>query len=125
VIAAAVGTTDLWVFQVLPADLAHEPGEPINFFAGLSPKCDSRVVRLMTSISREAEERLRLVSASGIEDSPPSARAIARKTKRWQQFAVKLVRTFQIAYAQVKMVEISCLFHFMIFNWSTSQFNRW
>jgi hypothetical protein len=80
VIAAAVGTTDLWAFQVLPADLADEPGEPINFFAGLSPKRDSRVVRLMTSILREAEERFRLVSAGSIEDSPPPARAIARKT---------------------------------------------
>jgi hypothetical protein len=83
VIAAAVGATDLWAFQIPPADLAHEPGELINFFTGLSPKSDSRAVGLMMSILREAEERFRLVSAGRIENSPPPARAIAGKTKRW------------------------------------------
>src|SRR4029450_444108 len=83
VIAAAVGATDLWAFQILPADLAHEPGEPINFFTGISPKSDSSAVGLMTSILVEGEERFRLVSTGGKEDSQPPARAIAGKTKRW------------------------------------------
>ena len=79
----------------------------------------------MTSILRKADELFRLVSAGRTEDYPAPARAIAGKAKRWQQLAVKLVRMFQIADAQVNMVKISCLFHFMIFNWSASQFNRW
>ena len=82
VIAAAICATDLWAFQILPADLAHKPGESINFFTSLSPKSDSRAIGLMTSILREAEERFRFVSAGHIEDSPPPARAIAGKTKR-------------------------------------------
>jgi hypothetical protein len=83
VIAAAIGATDLRACQIPPADFAHEPDEPINFFAGLSPKSDSRAVGLMTSTLRETEERFRFVSAGGIEDSLPPARAIAGKTKRW------------------------------------------
>jgi hypothetical protein len=83
VIAPAVGATDLWTFQIPPALLSHEPGESINFFPGLSPKSDSRAIGLMTSILRETEERFRLVSTGRIEDSPPSAGAIAGKTKRW------------------------------------------
>jgi hypothetical protein len=112
IIAATVGATDFRAFQASPADLAHEPGEPIHFFTGLSPKSESRSVGLMASILREAEKRFRLVSASRIEDSPPSARAIAGKTERWQELAIKLVRELQIAYAQVNMVEVARLFHF-------------
>jgi hypothetical protein len=112
IIPATVGRTDLRAFQASPADLAHELGEPIYFFTGLSPKSESRSVGLMVSILREAEKRFRLVSASRIKDSPPSARAIADKTKRWQEFAIKLVRALQIAYAQVNVVEVARLFHF-------------
>jgi hypothetical protein len=113
VIAAAVAATDLRAFQTSSADFAHEPGEPINFFTGLSPKSDSCAVGLMTSILREAEKRFRLVFADCIERSPPSARAIAGKTERGQQLAVKLLRALQITYSQVNMVEISCFFHFV------------
>ena len=123
VIAAAVGATDLWAFQVFSADFAHEPGEPINFFTGFSPKSDSRTVGLMTSILRKTKKRLRLVFANRIEGSPPPARAIAGKTKLWQQLGVKLVRPLQIAHAQINMVEISSLFHFVILNSFASQFN--
>jgi hypothetical protein len=66
----------------------------------------------MTSVLREAEERIRPFSASRIEDSPPSARAIAGKTERWQELSIKLVRALQVAYAQVNMVQIARLFHF-------------
>ena len=66
----------------------------------------------MASILREAEKRLRLVSASRIEDSPPSARAIAGKTERGQELAIKLVRALQIAYAQINVVEVTRLFQF-------------
>jgi len=71
-IAAATGATYLSAFQILPADLSHEPGESINLSTALRPKSDSRAAGLMTSISREAEERFR-----------PVSRAIADKTKRW------------------------------------------
>src|SRR6478609_2480242 len=50
-------------FQAFSADLAHEPGQPIYFFTGLGPKSESRAIWLMTSVLREAEERIRLVSA--------------------------------------------------------------
>ena len=112
IIPATVGGTDLRAFQASPADLAHEPGETIHFFTGLSPKSESRSVGLMASILGEAEKRFRLVSASRIEDSPPSARAIAGKTERWQELAIKLARALQIAYAQVNVVEVARLFHF-------------
>jgi hypothetical protein len=112
VIAAAVAATDLRALQTSSADFAHEPGEPINFFTGLSPKSDPRAVGPMPSILREAEKRFRLLFAGRIECSPPSARAIAGKTERWQQLAVKLVRALQITDAQINMVEISCFFHF-------------
>ncbi len=112
IIAATVGATDLRAFQASPADLAHEPGEPIHFFTGLSPKSESRSVGLMASILREAEKRFRLVSASRIEDSPSSARAIAGKTQRGQELAIKLVRALQIAYAQINVVEVTRLFQF-------------
>src|SRR5258707_9380492 len=91
IIASGVGATNLRPFQAFSADLAHEPGEPIHFFTGLSPKSESRAIRLMTSVLREAEERIRLVCASRIEDSPTSARAIAGKTENWQQLSIKLV----------------------------------
>jgi len=117
IIAATVGATDLRAFEASPADLAHEPGETIHFFTGLSPKRESRSVGLMASILREAEKRFRLVSASRIEDSPPSARAIAGKTERWQELAIKLVRALQIAYAQVNMVEVARLFQFSRYFW--------
>jgi hypothetical protein len=112
IIAATVGATELRAFQASPADLAHEPGEAIHFFTGLSPKRDSRSVGLMASILREAEKRFRLVSASRKEDSPPSARAIAGKTERWQELAIKFARALQIAYAQVNVIEVARLFHF-------------
>ena len=112
IIAATVGATDLRAFEASPADVAHEPGEPIHFFTGLGPKRESRSVGLMASILREAEKRFRLVSASRIEDSPPSARAIAGKTERWQELAIKLVRALQIAYAQINVVEVTRLFQF-------------
>ena len=54
----------------------------------------------------------RLVSASRIEDSPSSARAIAGKTERWQQLSIKLVCALQVAYTQVNMVQVARLFHF-------------
>src|SRR6184192_254006 len=57
IIAATVGATDLRAFEASPADLAHEPGETIHFFTGLSPKRESRSVGLMASILREAEKR--------------------------------------------------------------------
>jgi hypothetical protein len=66
----------------------------------------------MTSVLREAEERIRLVSASRIEDSPSSARAIAGKTERWQELSIKLVCALQVAYTQVNMVQVARLFHF-------------
>ena len=112
IIPPTVGATELGAFEASPADLAHEPGEPIHFFTGLSPKRESRSVGLMASILREAEKRFWLVSASGIKDSPPSARAIAGKTERWQELAIKLVRALQIAHAQVNVVEVARLFHF-------------
>src|SRR5205823_9733368 len=92
IIAATVGATDLRAFEASPADLAHEPGETIHFFTGLSPKRESRSVRLMASILREAEKRFRLVSASRIDDSPPYARAIAGKPPRPLEVAITLVR---------------------------------
>ena len=58
----------------------------------------------MASILREAEKRFRLVSTGRIEVSQPSARAIAGKTERWQELAIKLVRALQIAYAEVNVV---------------------
>jgi hypothetical protein len=97
---------------VSPADLAHESGEPIHFFAGLSPKSESRSVGLMASILRKAEKRFQFVSAGRIEDSPPSARAVAGKTERWQELAIKLVRALQIAYAKVNVVEVARPFQF-------------
>ena len=112
IIPPTVGAAELRAFHPSPADLAHESGEPIYFFTGLSPKSESRSVGLMVSILCEAEKCFRLVSASRIKDSPPSTRAIADKTKRWQEFAIKLVRALQIAYAQVNVVEIARLFHF-------------
>jgi hypothetical protein len=112
IIAATVGATEFRAFEASAADPAHEPGEPIHFFTGLSPKSESRSVGLMASILREAEKRFRFVSASRKEDSPPSTRAIAGKTERWQELAIKLVRALQIAYAQVNVVEIARLFHF-------------
>jgi hypothetical protein len=112
IIPATVGAAELRAFQASPADLAHEPGEPIHFVTGLSPKSESRSVGLMASILREAEKRFWLVSASGMEVSQPSARAIASKTERWQELAIKLVRALQIAHAQVNVVEVARLFHF-------------
>src|SRR5205823_12243277 len=112
IIAAAVSATGLRTFQAFSADLAHEPGEPIHFFTGLSPKSESRAIGLMTPVLREAEKRIRLVSASRIEDSPTSARAIAGKTERWKELSIKLVCALQVAYTQVNMVQVARLFHF-------------
>jgi hypothetical protein len=112
IVPPAVGATDLRAFQASPADLAYEPGEPIHFFTGLSPKSESRSVGLMASILREAEKCFRLVSTSRTEVSQPPARAVAGKAERWQELAIKLLRTLQIAYAQVNVVEIAALFHF-------------
>jgi len=70
VIAAAVGATDFRAFQIFPADLADKLCEPVDFLAAISPKSDSRAVGLMASVLCETEERLRLVAAGGIEDSP-------------------------------------------------------
>jgi hypothetical protein len=66
----------------------------------------------MTSVLRKAEKRIRLVSASRIEDSPTSARAIAGKTERWKELSIKLVCALQVAYTQVNMVQVARLFHF-------------
>ena len=112
IIAATVGATELRAFQASPADLAHEPGEPIHFFTSLSPKSESRSVGLMASILCEGEKCFRLVSASGMEVSQPSARAVAGKTEGWQELAIKLVRALQIAYAQINVVEVTRLFQF-------------
>ena len=112
IIAATVGATELRAFQASPADLAHESGEPIHFFTGLSPKSESRSVGLMASILCEGEKCFRLVSASGMEVSQPSARAVAGKTEGWQELAIKLVRALQIAYAQINVVEVTRLFQF-------------
>jgi hypothetical protein len=120
VIAAAVAGTKLRTFQIFPADFADQPGEPINFSAALSPKSDSRPVGSMASILAESEERFRFVSACGKEDSVPPARAVANKAERRQQFTVKLLRALQIAYAQVNMIEVSCLFHFCWFSIRTA-----
>ena len=108
----AVDATDLRTLQALSADLAHEPGEPIHFFTGLSPKSESRAIGPMTSVLREGEERIRLVSASRKEDSTSSARAIAGKTDRWQELSIKLVCALQVANTEVNMVQVARLFHF-------------
>jgi hypothetical protein len=113
VIAAAVGATEFRAFQILSAKLADKPCQPINFCTALSPKRDSRAVGLMPPILREAEKRFRLVAASSIEYSPSAARSIARKTERRQQLGVKPVCALDIADAQVDVVEVSRLFHFL------------
>jgi hypothetical protein len=66
----------------------------------------------MASILVQSEEGFRLISTGGKEDSQPSTRAVADKSKRRQQLTVKLMRALQIAYAQVNVIEVSCLFHF-------------
>jgi hypothetical protein len=113
VIPAAITATEFRAFQIFRADFAHEPSEPVDFVAALSPKGDSRAVGLMPSTLREAKKCFRFVSAGSVEDSPPSARAIAGKPERRQQLSVELVRAFQITYAQVDMVEVPRLFHFL------------
>ena len=113
VIAATVTGTQFRAFEIFAADFAYQFRDLIHLVSRLSPKSDSRAVGLMTSILREAEKRFRLVFADCIERSPPSARAIAGKTERGQQLAVKLLRVLQITYSQVNMIEISCFFHFV------------
>jgi hypothetical protein len=113
VIALTVARTELRAFQIFPADFAHQFRQPINLGPAIGPEGDAGAVGAMASILAESKERFRLVPAGGKEDSQSSARAVANKPQRREQFTVKLLRALQIADAQVNVIEVSCLFHFL------------
>jgi hypothetical protein len=118
VIAFTVARTKLRAFQIFATDFVHQFRQPINLGPAIGPEGDAGAVGSMASILAESEERFGLVSAGGKEDPQSSARAVANKPERREQFTVKLLRALQIADAQVNVIEVSCLFHFVGFRFA-------